>query len=434
MELVAGEDLAARIARGPVAVDDALPIARQLAEALEAAHEAGIIHRDLKPANIKVTPDGVVKVLDFGLAKALEPQSGGEAGGRGPDGQGAALTHSPTMTSPAMTRAGIILGTAAYMSPEQARGRAVDKRADIWAFGVVLFEMLTGRACFEGETITDVLAAVVKSDPDWTKLPAATPPRLRELIARCLVKDPKLRLRDIGDARLDLERTSAPGAEIVARGSQGALHAFSPRRWWLPWALAVASVVALASFAAVVASGLWPRAQAPELPIVRFQIVPPTGVRVPSRPNVASISPDARAVAFVGEAAGKTAHWVRPIDGLDADAWQVPGSEGAVAAPFWRPDGRAMAFAIPGVLKAVDIVSRASRVICPLPETINPNIEGAWGPADDVLFGVSSFSRDSGTPLYRVSASADTPKPFRAAAAPDQEGWAFHSSLAPAIS
>ena len=201
LELVPGEDLAQRLKRGPIPLDEALPLARQVAEALEEAHEKGIVHRDLKPANVKVTPDGKVKVLDFGLAKAWS----GDAGpGSSPD-----LSQSPTLAHTG-TAAGLILGTAAYMSPEQARGKAVDRRADIWAFGVVLFEMLTGKALFAGETVTDVLAAVVTREPDLDALPAATPPAVRQLLKRCLEKDPRRRLRDIGEARVLLE---APAAE-----------------------------------------------------------------------------------------------------------------------------------------------------------------------------------------------------------------------------
>src|SRR5262245_60902396 len=189
MELVEGSTLADRIAKGPVALDEALPIARQIAEALEAAHEAGIVHRDLKPANIKVRPDGTVKVLDFGLAKALEPSGTISAN----------LSMSPTITSPAMTAAGIILGTAAYMSPEQARGRSVDKRADIWAFGCVVFEMLTGTRAFEAEDVSLTLAEVMKSEPRWSALPPAVSPSVRTYLRRCLAKDPHQRIRDIGD-------------------------------------------------------------------------------------------------------------------------------------------------------------------------------------------------------------------------------------------
>ena len=216
MELVEGEDLSQRIAGGAIPVDEALPIARQIAEALEAAHELGIVHRDLKPANVKVRGDGTVKVLDFGLAKAGAP---GASSGSG--AAAAVAAHSPTFTSPAaLTMGGAILGTAAYMAPEQARGKAVDKRADIWAFGLVLYEMLTGRAAFAGDTVTDIIAALVSRDPDWTALPAATPPSIRGLLRRCAEKDPKRRLRDIGDARLEIDHAIAPGSgERTARES-----------------------------------------------------------------------------------------------------------------------------------------------------------------------------------------------------------------------
>src|SRR5262245_57942854 len=210
MELVEGEDLAQRIARGPVAWDEALPIARQIIDALEAAHETGVVHRDLKPANIKIRPDGTVKVLDFGLAKAIDPASA--AGTQ---------MNSPTITSPAMTMRGVILGTAAYMAPEQAKGRFVDKRADIWAFGCVLFEMLTGRRAFQGDDVTDIIAEVLKSDVPLALLPPGTPASVGRLIARCLQRDPKQRLRDIGDARIELDQVSEPvgaGASAPARG------------------------------------------------------------------------------------------------------------------------------------------------------------------------------------------------------------------------
>ncbi len=234
MELVEGEDLAQRISRGAVPLDETIPIARQIAEALEAAHEHGIVHRDLKPANIKVRPDGTVKVLDFGLAKALDP-----AGSQAQSDP----AHSPTLT--AATQAGLILGTAAYMAPEQARGRTVDRRADIWAFGVVLFEMLTGRRLFTGELVTDVLANVLKHEVDWNRLPAATPPEVRRLLRRCLERDPKSRLRDIGEARVALAEPTA--AETAAP------HPPRPARprWIVPAAVGGTLVaVAIAAFLA----------------------------------------------------------------------------------------------------------------------------------------------------------------------------------------
>src|SRR5471032_1226574 len=194
LELVEGEDLAQRLARGPIALDEALPIAKQIAEALEAAHEQGIVHRDLKPANIKVRADGTVKVLDFGLAKAMEPAAGSSSN----------MSLSPTLSMHA-TQAGIVLGTAAYMAPEQARGKSVDKRADIWAFGVVLYEMLTGRRAFPGDDITDTIVSVVSKEPDWSALPAATTVGLRRLLARCLKKEPKVRLQAIGEARVQID-------------------------------------------------------------------------------------------------------------------------------------------------------------------------------------------------------------------------------------
>ena len=228
LELVDGETLADRIARGPIPLNEAMTMARQMADALEAAHEKGIVHRDLKPANIKITPDGVVKVLDFGLAKAA---SG--------DAAPVDLTQSPTMTVGG-TREGIILGTAAYMSPEQARGRTADKRADVWAFGVVLYEMLTGRQAFEGETTSDILAKVIEREPDWTALPASTPPRLRELLRRCGRKDPKTRLQAIGDARIQIEELISGATEETATAV--AAHPRAQRSARFAWIVAAVSL------------------------------------------------------------------------------------------------------------------------------------------------------------------------------------------------
>ena len=261
MELVEGDDLSARIARGPLPLDDALAIARQIAEALEAAHEQGIVHRDLKPANIKVRTDGTVKVLDFGLAKAMEPAGAAAA----------QVSQSPTITTPAMTVAGMILGTAAYMSPEQARGKVVDKRADIWAFGVVLFEMLTGRRAFAGDDVSVTLAAVIMNEPDWRALPASTPASLRLLLMRCLKKDPKARLRDIGDARLQIDELLS-GVPDEARAPEMP-RAGSAWRRVLPWA--AAGVLALGAMV-IAAVALRPPGDATASPDpVRFAIAPP---------------------------------------------------------------------------------------------------------------------------------------------------------------
>ena len=249
MELIDGPTLADRIAQGALPLEESLPIARQIAEALEAAHERGIIHRDLKPANVKVRADGVVKVLDFGLAKAMEQTGGTPAG----------ASMSPTITTPAMTQAGMILGTAAYMSPEQARGKSVDKRADVWAFGAVLFEMLTGKRAFPGEGITDTIVSVVTKDPDWRALPSTTPAGLRRLLARSLKKDSRARLQAIGDARVHIEEllSGAPDETAVETGFNAAMPAALPRSAWLralTWTLAASTLLF-----AVAAVLLWAR-------------------------------------------------------------------------------------------------------------------------------------------------------------------------------
>jgi len=259
MELVEGPTLGDRIAKGPIPNDDALPIARQIAEALEAAHEQGIIHRDLKPANIKVRTDGTVKVLDFGLAKGLDPTSAGTAD----------VTASPTITSPVvMTGVGVILGTAAYMSPEQARGKAVDRRTDVWAFGCVLFEMITGRVVFPGATVSDTIAAVLERSPDWTALPPATPPAVRHVLARCLEKDPKHRWRDIGDVRIELDDT-----EVWRRQTDSASPKTSRAGERAAWAL----LVALTALVAAVVTPVFRKAPADPAEI-RFNLFFPRGV------------------------------------------------------------------------------------------------------------------------------------------------------------
>src|SRR5688572_2628951 len=240
LELVEGEDLAQRLMRGAIPIDEAIEIARQIAEGLEAAHEKGVVHRDLKPANVKIAPDGTVKILDFGLAKAYEDDSSSNE---------TSLANSPTMARP-MTNAGMILGTAAYMSPEQARGKPVDKRSDIWSFGVVLFEMMTGRRLFAGETVSDTLAAVLRQDIDFDKLPESTPQTLRRVLRRCLERNPKTRLHDVADARLELTNAIDPAPEVAPPPA-------STRRgvvFWLGWSLAGAALL-LAGFLAVSRKG-----------------------------------------------------------------------------------------------------------------------------------------------------------------------------------
>lgn len=346
LELVEGEDLAQRIARGPMPVDDALPIARQIAEALEAAHEHGIIHRDLKPANVKVRADGAVKVLDFGLAKAIDPAAGSSA----------TAMNSPTLSIHA-TEAGIILGTAAYMSPEQARGRVVDRRADIWAFGAVLFEMLTGRRAFEGETLSDTIASVLKSDPPWTALPPDAPAEIRRLLRRCLEKDPKRRLQAIGEARIQLEALLA-GEPDDAAAIVKAPVVRERLRTALPWTIAAVAVTGLLATLFVVAPRL--RERPADVRPIRFSIARPqlvTWFNGGFGSDVA-VSPDGTRVAFV--AAGQDSRnrlWVRAFDSSDPQT--LPGTENA-ASPFWSPDSRSVAFLADGRLKRIELTGTAT--------------------------------------------------------------------------
>ena len=348
MELAVGDTLAARIGRtaGPRAegsglpIDEALPIALQIAAALEAAHEKGIVHRDLKPANIVVSRDGKVKVLDFGLAKLADQREEATYD----------LTHSPTLAH-AGTLAGVILGTAAYMSPEQARGKTVDKRADIWAFGCVLFEMLTGRQTFAGDTLTDIIAAVVKNEPEWSALPIETPAGVRSVLRRCLRKDPGQRLHDIADARIEIGEASTEPAPVErgvpARAGRSTFVRVVP--WTMAALLAVALLVSQISARRVVSRSSG---------VIRLELNMPAGVEVATNgtPNVA-ISADGTRVAFVGGLGGLRRLYLRRFD--EFDATPLRGTE-LVNVCFFSPDGTALAFITNDrLLKKVSLLGRS---------------------------------------------------------------------------
>jgi serine/threonine-protein kinase len=386
MELVDGPTLADRITQGAIPLDEALPIARQIAEALESAHEHGIIHRDLKPANIKVRSDGTVKVLDFGLAKAFE----GEVAT--PD-----VSHSPTL-SVAATRLGVILGTAAYMAPEQAKGRTVDKRADIWAFGCVLFEMLAGRPAFEGDDASEILASIIKGSANLELLPPHVHPGLRRVIARCLEKDARMRFRDIGDVRYELDLIEANPERLsalpIARAPSGMRRA-------LPWIAAAAAVTAI-----VVGTTVWmkPAPVAEPGVVTRFSYTLPQNqiLRNTGRTTIA-ISPDGR--HFVYNVTGGL--FLRSMDGLTAKL--ITGTESALTSPFFSPDGQWVGFYSPtdGMLKKIPIAGGTAVTI---PKVANP-FGVSWQADDTILFGqpegILRVSANGGTPEMLVSTEND---------------------------
>ena len=361
LELVEGPTLADRIKQGPIPLDEALPIAKQIAEALEAAHEKGIIHRDLKPANIKVRDDGTVKVLDFGLAKALDPSPTGDP------------SQSPTLTAMA-TQMGVIMGTAAYMSPEQARGKTVDKRADIWAFGCVLYEMLTGQRAFHGEDVSLTLASVMKSDLNVRRLPPDVPATVRTVLRRCLEKDPSKRIRDIGDVSLAME-----GAFETTVGTSAAPTS-QPASWRqaLPLALGVSAVAVV-----VTAIAVWSltRTTASTPRVTRSSMAVPTAVSAGIGHNNIALSPSGTHLVYSAAAAAAASQlYLRAMDQLEATP--IPRTDGATE-PVFSPDGQWIAFLADGQLKKVSVTGGAPVTLCDVVEVFG----ASWGPGDNILFG-----------------------------------------------
>jgi serine/threonine-protein kinase len=382
MELVTGESLAQRLARGPVPLEESLGLAVQIAEALEAAHDNGVVHRDLKPANIQVTADGKVKVLDFGLAKSIES-------GRSSSDP----STSPTVTSGG-TVAGVILGTAAYMSPEQARGRPVDKRTDIWSFGCVLYESLCGRQAFAGDTISDTIAGILAREPDWNALPPETPATIHDMLRRCLRKDERRRFHDIADVRVELEEERDEPSEPIGSNSAAGSRTTRTGRV-LPWAIAAG-----ASIVAIVALWMWGRIAAAPHEVARFTIDVPAGraILTAHHPPLA-LSPDGRTFVYVGRHGETTRLYRRTLDRYEAEP--ISGTEGAFY-PFLSPDGQWIGFYHSGRLRKISIAGGAAVDLC----STGNDIPGAsWGTNGRVV-----FSPGFGKGLHEVSASGGETK------------------------
>jgi len=389
MELVPGETLAERIADGALSVSDTLDIARQIADALECAHAEAVVHRDLKPANIQVREDGAVKVLDFGLAK------GGDSGAM-PD-----VRDSPTFTSPAMTERGLILGTAAYMSPEQARGKAVDKRADIWAFGVIVFEMLTGRQMFAGETVSDTLAAVLREELPWASLPAATPPALRRVLERTLQKDPKRRLRDIGDAKLEIE--DAIAGKDAAAGAPDAVAVPDSRASKMPWLVAAAAV------AVSLGIGAWALARPHDVPndVLQFTQITDTA----GEETTPALSPDGTVVMFASRLAGTWDIYAQRVGGRNRTL-VVGDPERDELGPAFSPDGSQIAFFeadSDGGIFVAGATGESTRRIT------DAGFHPAWSPdGTEIAYTtehiLNPYSRQGLSQLWIVGAAGGTPR------------------------
>jgi len=381
MEIVEGEDLSQRIGYGPIGQSEVLRIAHQIALALEHAHERGIVHRDLKPGNVKLTADGQVKVLDFGLAKALEdePASGTDSP--------TMIEHSPTITG-RMTGANILIGTAAYMAPEQARGRRADRRADIWAFGVVLMEMLTNRRLFEGETISDTLASVLKSELDWSSLPPETPQRIRRLLRRCLERDPMKRLRDIGEARITLEEAMSGAADESAAAT-------APKQGLLrPLAFAAGGLVVGALAIAIIGSATKPPANEP--PLRRFHLSLPEGDK--GQPLEPQLSPDGTKMVYLFG----NKIWLQDLDALEPKPLVTePGAH----RPFWSPDGKFVGFLTGSRIMKVAVAGGGSQLVCDTRKSFSGGSGASWGP-DDLI----AFSHAESTGLQQVPARGGDPR------------------------